>query len=242
MVSESLYEGPLENAVTIQNPLSEDTVYMRCTLVPSLLQVVAKNKSYDSIKIFEIANTYEKRRNDLPDERLKLAGIIKKSKASFYEVKGVIEQLLSDLGIKNLTFKNLERGGDGASVFVDKDYLGDIEVLDNHTINFELEFNIILKYATLKKVYKPSSKYPPIVEDLAINAVANVPTGDIVDLIKKQSSLITEVSLLDKYQQTRTFHIVYQSFQKNLTNEEVGGIRKKILKSLKEKYNANLKE
>ncbi len=240
MVSESLYEGPLESAVTIQNPLSEDTAYMRRTLVPSLLQVVTKNKSYDNIKIFELANIYAQRTNNLPDERLKLAGVLKKPKVSFYEVKGVIEQLLSDLGIKNLTFKNLERGGDGASVFVDKDYLGDIEVLDNNTVDFELEFSVILKHATLKKVYNPSSKYPPVVEDLAIIAPANILTGGLIESIKKQSSLITDVSLLDKYKGNRTFHIIYQSYTKNLTNEEVGDIRKKILKELKEKFDATI--
>jgi phenylalanyl-tRNA synthetase beta subunit len=63
-----------------------------------------------------------------------------------------------------------------------------------------------------------------------------------MEVIKKQSPLIMEVSLLDKYQDTRTFHIIYQSYEKNLTNEEVGEIRKKILKSLREKLHARLKE
>ena len=60
--------------------------------------------------------------------------------------------------------------------------------------------------------------------------------------IQKQSAVIKEVTLLDQYEQTRTFHIVYQHREKNLTNEEVGDIRKKILRALKEKFNATLKE
>ncbi len=242
MVSENLYEGPLENAVTIKNPLSEDMVYMRRTLVPSLLQVIHKNKNVDKIKIFEIANIYEKRQNNLPDERLIFAGIVKKAKNSFYEVKGLIEQLCNDLGITNLEFKQLERGGDGASVFIGKNYLGDIEILDRETINFELEFTVMLKHVTAKKIYKPMSKYPSLIEDMAILAPATVSTGELMDEIKKQSDLIREVSLLDKYEETRTFHVIYQSYQKNLTSEDVTPLREKILKTLKEKFNARLKE
>ena len=61
MVSEGLFEGPLEDAVEINNPLSEEFVYMRKTLVPSLLKVVSENKTRETIKIFEIANVYNKR-------------------------------------------------------------------------------------------------------------------------------------------------------------------------------------
>lgn len=242
MVSDTLFEGSLDDAVTIQNPLGEDMVYMRRTLVPSLLQVIQKNRNYDTFKIFEIANIYEKRTNNLPTERMRFAGIVKKSNVSFYEVKGIIEQLLHDLGIHNLTFKALERGGDGASIFIDKEYLGDIEILDNETINFEFEFSVILKHATAKKTYKPISKYPPVVEDLAIVAETNVATGDIMHEIQKQSDLIREASLLDKYEDRRTFHIVYQSYQKNLTSEDVVPVRMKVLNALRDKFNARLKE
>jgi len=242
MVSDTLYEGPIEDAVTIANPLGEDMVYMRRTLVPSLLQVVSKNKNYDTLQIFEIANIYEKRANNLPNERFRFAGVIKKSKISFYEVKGMIEQLLHDLGINAIHFKSLEQGGDGASVYIEKEYLGDIEVLDNETIDFEFEFAVILKHATAKKVYKPISKYPAVVEDLAIVAASSVLIGDIINEIKKQSDLIREVSLLDKYGDTRTFHVVYQSYQKNLTSEDVVPVRMKILNALKDKFNARLKE
>ncbi len=62
-----------------------------------------------------------------------------------------------------------------------------------------------------------------------------------MDAIAAQSPLITAVSLLDKYKETRTFHIVYQSYTKNLTDGEVGEIREKILKVLQIKFNAKLK-
>jgi phenylalanyl-tRNA synthetase beta chain len=240
MVSKSLYEGPIDDAVTIQNPLTEDMIYMRRTITASLLQVIKENQDYETVRIFELANIYEKNGKDLPRQILKLTGLVHKHKVKFLEVKGMIEQLLADLEIKNVDFKQLTDNY-GAQLYIDKDELGKIEILEEKTITFKLDFATILKHATLKKIYTPISKYPPIVEDLAIIAPANIQTGDLMDEIKKQNRLIREVSLLDKYQETRTFHIVYQSYDKNLSDKEVGEIREKILKILKDKYNARLK-
>ncbi|HWY80044.1 MAG TPA: phenylalanine--tRNA ligase subunit beta [Candidatus Sulfotelmatobacter sp.] len=240
MVSETMFEGPIEDAVTIQNPLTDDMVYMRRTLVPNLLQVAKENQDHEIIKIFELANIYEKNGKNLPKQNLKLAGLLKKPKASFLEMKGVIEQLLADLEIKNATFKPLTDRS-GALVLIDKQELGVIEIFDDTIITFELDIALLLQQATRKKIYTPVSKYPSVIEDLAIIAPTTVQTGDLMDAIKKQNTLIRKVSLIDKYKETRTFHIVYQSYDKNLTDKEIGEIRKTILKTLKDKYYARLK-
>ena len=241
MVSNELYEGSLEESVTIQNPLTEDFVHMRRTVIPSLVKVLQENKDHDTVSLFEIANVYHKRTNDLPDQKVMFAGVMKKPRVSFYEVKGVLEQLFIDLGITTVTFKKLDGDAHGATILLEKETLGMIQILDTNIIGFELDFALIVKHATLKKVYKPISKYPPIVEDLALIAPENIVTGDIVSLIKKQSTLIKEVSLLDRYQDTRTFHIVYQSEERNLTDKEASEIREKILKIVGEKFHARLK-
>jgi phenylalanyl-tRNA synthetase beta chain len=241
MVSQELFEGPLEEAVEIANPLSEEWIYMRKTLVPSLLKVISDNKSKEIIKIFEIANTYDKRSNNLPEEVLTFAGVIKKEKVTFFEAKGLIEQLCFDLGIKTLDFKQSEKTGNGASLYIKTEYIGEIEILDANLINFEINLKLLLEHATLKKAYKPSGKFPPIVEDLSIVVNDNVKTEDIILNIKAQSNLVLDVSLKDSYKDSRTFHINYQDIEKNLTNEEVAKIRKQIISSLQEKFKASVR-
>ena len=241
MVSSDLLEGPTEDAVTIQNPLTEDFIYMRRTLVPSLLKVVSENKKHHDIKIFELAKIYLKQNNNLPKEQSMLAGVIKKQNASFYEIKGLIEQLLVNFGIKNITFKNSEKGGLGASLYLNKEYLGEIEVLDNALIDFEINFDIVLKFANLKRRYKALSKYPPVIEDMSIITERDIKTEDIIAQIQKQSELITDVSLADKFKDSRTFHIVYQHPEKNLTNEDIVPVREKIIVSLKNAFKAKIK-
>ncbi len=241
MVSEGLFEGPLEDAVEIANPLSEELVYMRKTLVPSLLNVSLENKKKEKIKIFEIANVYNKRVKDLPEEIMTFAGVIKKEKVSFFEVKGIIEQLSQDLGIKELIFKQSEKSGNGSSVYVGNEYIGEIEILDSNLIDFELNFESLIKHATLKKQYKPLAKFPPIIEDLSFNVDKNTETQALINEIKKQSELIVEVSLLDQHEKSRTFHIYYQHPQRNLINEEISEVRKNIISSLQEKFSASVR-
>lgn len=241
MVSEKLLTGSKDDTVTIHNPLTEEFVHMRKTLIPGMLEVVKNNQDHENIKLFEIANVFERTQRDLPKQILRLAGIIHRPHVTFSEMKGIVEQLFDDLGITTVTYKHLEDNRTGAEVFIDKKDAGVIEVLDGKTIDFELEMDVILQFVKQKRTYKPVSKYPPIVEDLAIIAPDTIPTGAIMEDIAKQSDLITSVSLLDKYNDTRTFHIVYQSYEKNLTDEEVGQIREKILKSLKSTFDAVLK-
>lgn len=232
MVSEEILEGPIKDSVKIKNPLTQDMVYMRKTLVPSLLEAVRENKNRENLKIFELSNVYHPRQNNLPDEINMLAGVIKKENVSFYEIKGIIEQLLNDIGIEDLSFTAKESGGLGSSISIKNDYIGEIEILEENIANFELNFETIKKHANLKKIYKPLLKFPSIIEDMRIISDPKVSYKKIVSVIKKQSELIADVSLLDIYEDKKTFRIKYQDPNKNLTNEEVSKIREKITLAL----------
>lgn len=240
-VSEDMYEGELGSAVKIKNPLNEDFVYMRNTLIPSLLRVIKENKSKDEIKIFELSNIYLKNANNLPDEILTLAGAVRKKNVSFYEIKGLVEQLLEDFGIKNYIFKTSQKSALGASVYLGKEYIGEIEIFDLEIVVFELNFLLISKYANLRKVYKKLRKFPPIFEDLSFVLSDEIQTQDIIEEIKIKSSLITNVSLKDQFKDTRTFHIVYQSEERNLESKEISQLREKIILDLETKFKAKIK-
>ncbi len=241
MVSETMFEGPLENAITLKNPLDMDHVYLRKTLTPSLLQVIAENKSYDSVQIFEIANTYHKRKNDLPEEIRKLGIVLKGKSETFYHAKGLVEAVTEEMGIRHVTFRDTEVGGIGASVYRDNTHIGDIEVMDEQLVTIEINFDELLAHANMKKTFTPLPKYPPVTEDISLVVENNVKTGDIMDAVKKTNPLIKDVELLDIYGNTRTFHIVYLDRTKNLTTEEVGKVREEIIDNLSKKFAAKVK-
>lgn len=85
------------------------------------------------------------------------------------------------------------------------------------------------------------AKFPPIIEDLSFTVGSDVETQVLIDEIKKQSELITNVDLLDQHEKSRTFHINYQHPERNLTNEEISEIRKKIISTLQKKFGASIR-
>lgn len=242
MVSEVMLEGPLEEAVTLANPLDSEHVHMRSTLTPSLLQIIAENKAREDVAIFELANTYTKKKGEkLPVETRTLAFALKGNGGNFAHAKGIVEQLLQELGIQNEVYKDSDMGGIGASVYAGKQLIGTIEVMDSNLVTAELNFEKLVSHATLQKVFKPLSKYPAVTQDLAFVLDEKVKTGDVIDEIKFTDRLIVAVELLDAYESSRTFHIVYQDPERNLTTSEVGDIRKKIISSVEKKFKGKAK-
>lgn len=240
MVSEDLFEGPLESAVKILNPLSQDHVYMRVTLIPSLLEVV-RNNYMENISIFEIANVYIKRNNDLPDEKPHFAAILKTpSKNIFFELKGVLELIFDDLGINTYSFKKRKEGGAGTDIYIENKQIGDIELLEENLVTFELDFKQLLKYATTKKVFKPIPEYPPIIEDIRLTIKKETEYKKIVDTIFSVSPLIISAEMIDEYEDKKTFRISYQDKNKNLSNEDIAPVKEKLEKILKENLHAKI--
>ncbi len=204
----------------VDTPISREYEYLRPTLKINLLKALQKNKAnFDNVSLFELGKVYLGKTISEAKEEYRLSGIT--NTKNFFEVKGILERLFKDINISTNPTEFIEILEDG--------------------IFFELNYDHLLKNAAARKIYRPISKFPPFMEDLAIIAPPDIRTGELISAIKKQSKIIEKVSLLDKYQDTRTFHIIYQSYEKNLTGEEVRDIRAKILKTLNAKFNAKLK-
>ncbi len=210
-----------EEALRVDNPVSRDFEYLRPTLKINLLKALAQNKAnFSKINLFELGKVYKGKNLDASEESYALSGI--SNSKSFLEIKGILSRLFEDLGIEEDPAKYIELLSSG--------------------IFFELNYSQILNKINPKKIFKPLPKYPPIIEDLSLITQGDTKTIDMIDEIKNQSILIVDVSLLDRFENTRTFHIIYQDENKNLTGGEVAKIREKILKNIKEKFNAKLKE
>lgn len=243
MVSEEQLETSPENAVTIDNPLTNDHVYLRTSLVPSLLQVERLNKQRETLQIFELSNIYLKNKPDeLPTEKRMLAGLVKQSNANFFSLKGIVEQLCKDLGITNVSFKQPTRATLGADVFINSKRAGEIEILNNNLINFELDAEILISNATTHRVYSPKPKTMPIVEDVTISTPQDVSFHMITSTIYSLDATIKKVELLDTYQNKKTLRIYYQDEKQQLTNDDVSVTREKVYKALSAKLHAEIDE
>lgn len=242
LVSKSQLTEPESQSVSLENPLDEDHIYLRQSLLPSLNEVIAENKGRENIELFEIANIYKKKAQSLPQETLMLAMVVKGQGKNFYSLKGILEQLAADFGIHSLRFTESTDQTIGAFVYIRNEYLGTVQQIDQSRIQLEINFSLLTRYATTRKVYTPPAKFPPIYEDLAFIIDKKHLTGDVLEKIRKQSPLIKSASLLDQYENTRTFHITYQHPENTMTNDDVLIIRNEIIKALSVTFGAKLKE
>jgi phenylalanyl-tRNA synthetase beta chain len=246
----------------LANPLTEDLVYLRQSLIPSLLQVNALNQSrHQKIRLFELANIYLKRgKNQLPEEKPYLSGTL--GSPDFFQAKGVVEEILKVLRIKEAQFMpyafpktlygKIFSPGRAAEILF-KNYpvgvIGEINPLILRRFNlkqkvvaFELDFRMLLKFAFKIQKYTPISKYPTIIEDFSLILPPQTPVVNLWPLIKSISPVVRSVELYDSYKDIKTIRIVFQSRNKTLSDKEVGKLRFKIITALKEKLGAKLKQ
>lgn len=95
--------------VKIINPLGDETSVMRTILTPNMLEVLSRNftRNIESVKAFEIGNTFMAnllKPEALPDESHSMSIGMYGKDADFYLLKGMIVELLSKLGIKDVEF------------------------------------------------------------------------------------------------------------------------------------------
>jgi len=253
MISEKimdLFRFDKNHTYQITNPLSDEWVYMRPSLLPSMLMAIKQNIPFEQqLKLFELSNVYEYQKGTLPHERPMVC--IAVTGSHFLMLKGIAETLFSIFGI---SFPHDNKPGNNyynqshSLTLGDYGYVGEInhDLLQNIGINksvtvLELDIERLVQKSKKTKQYHPIPKYPASYEDIAFVVPDEFPVGPLIQTIKTADPLIADVSLLDTYANTKTLHIVYQSPNKNLEAEDIGKARNKILKLAAEKFGVKLK-
>ena len=105
-------------ALRLANPLSEEQAMMRTSLLPGLLDTLRRNTLQQNldVRLFEISKVFAPRAGeDLPQEEHWLTGLMygareeaawntTRDPVNFFDLKGVVETLLEDLLIPEVTF------------------------------------------------------------------------------------------------------------------------------------------
>lgn len=238
----------------VANPLTPETEYMRTSLIPSLLTTLDKNKNLkESFSFFELAKVYMPRPNNLPHE---LTHLVLVETSDFPHLKGIVENVLADLGIKEysaITCDNpfLHPGQSSCFTKDKKEIVSFGKLHPKIAANFQLNHDVYIAQFSVEKLvsffspvkkYTPIPLYPPAFEDLSISYPSQTKIADIIGTIAKTSTLVKDVKVIDRYQQTTTLRITYQSNEKNLTSDDIQPVRHKILSNLETKLHAKLKQ
>ncbi len=106
------------------------------------------------------------------------------------------------------------------------------------------------QFKDINSKYKEVSKYPSVNRDISFVIDKNINLNNYYELVRDEAgNLIEQVELVDQYEdenkwpgkKSYTFHIVYRSLEKTLTNEEVNQIHDKITERTKKELNATIR-
>lgn len=260
-------DSELRNVVKIKNPLGEDYSVMRTTTMPSIMESLGRNyaRNNEVARLFEIGRVYIPLKDELqPEERnILTAGMY--GQCDYFDLKGVVENLLEVLGVKNYSFVResdnpVFHPGKTAALMIKNEKLGVLgevhpDVCDKFGLDIpayvaELNLDLLYSHANMNKKYKPLPKYPAVTRDIAILVDDSILVQEIQDIIMKQGGPMVEaVKLFDIYKgeqipegkKSIAYAIVYRQENKTLTDNEVNKVHNKILKTLEFKLGAQLR-
>ena len=185
-------------------------------------------------------------------EKNKLAGLTaykapKPAKEIFYETKGILENVISSLGISDYWFddspdtEEIKTGrpmakaevkiGNESIGYIDKD-------------SFEIDLDKLILLASEEREFRPFSKYPAVIRDIAILVSPKTKISEALDAIQSAGGeLLMDVDLFDVYEREETgrarkslaFHLIFQSNEKTLSDKEANALMEKIIKALEDK-------
>ncbi|MCY6356392.1 phenylalanine--tRNA ligase subunit beta [Clostridium sp. ZS2-4] len=261
-------DSHLRNVVTIKNPLGEDYSIMRTTSIPSMMESLGRNysRNNDIVRLFEIGKIYipHEDMKELPEER-NLVTLGMYGEVDYFELKGVVENILDCLGVKKAKFIRESENptfhpGKTAALYIKNELagiLGEIhpDVSENYGVEercyiAELNLDILFKHSDIENKYVPLPKFPAVTRDLAVLVDEEILVQDIEENIKKQGGKILEsFKLFDVYQgkqipegkKSIAYALIYRGENKTLTDNEVNKVHDKIVKTLEFKLGAELR-
>ena len=260
-------DSSLRNSLKILNPLGEDTSIMRTTILPSMLEIIARNHSYrnKSARLYELGKIYLPREDGLADEPKYLSLGAYGDGVDFFSFKGSIETLLHELRITDVKYvactdNDSYHPGRCAKVYAGETYLGvfgQIHPLvaanygmDTEVYTAELSFDAMYEKRGDIPVYQPLPKFPAVTRDIAVVCDEAVTVGELEESIRRGAKgLLKDVSLFDIYRgpgvaigkKSVAFNLVLRADDRSLTGEEADEDVQSILAALKADHNAVLR-
>ncbi|TCP53677.1 phenylalanyl-tRNA synthetase beta subunit [Tumebacillus sp. BK434] len=268
-----------EKQLELMHPLSEERNALRTHMLPSLVEVVQynRNRRENDLAIFEIGKVFTPHEIDseLPHEHFRLAGLVtgnfspvgigeKARPVDFFTAKGIVENVLTGLGISGVSYERTElpgmHPGRTARIFQGEMTLGFVGGLHPEaeeaaelapTYYFELDVERLLAAkhgATTVTASLP--KFPSMERDIAVLVDVDVPAGALLDTIYANGGeLLVSARIFDFYQGAQVpegkksiaYALVYRSAERTLTDEEVTAAHENVLQALKETHHAELR-
>lgn len=222
-------DDPRRSVIRLANPLIEEQSVMRTTLLPGLLETVARNISFRSLdlRLFEMRRVYlPTGPGEMPHEPIRIAGALSGSReregwshargaVDFYDAKGIIENLLELLEVGGVRWvadapEPFYHPGKSCSVIAGRERIGSVgEIhptvqenfgLDRAVYCFELDFEKLARLTPRKRAVTAPSRFPDSARDIAMLAPDDLPAERIIECVRGvKAQEIEQVEIFDLY-------------------------------------------
>ena len=262
------------------NPIAVGRNVMRKSVMASMLETAELNaKARQRIALFEIGPVFfASEQGVLPNEEMRLGLLMTGRRYSrhwqddaagtidFYDMKGVVEQLLEDLHIDGVSYEAYSyptfHPGKTAVVKVGDRQIGvmgelhpvvkeQYSLLDAPVYGAVFYMDALFEVAPDRHMVDTISPYPPVLEDIALIVDEDIPASAVQAMIAQTGGkTVSDVRLFDVYRSEQlgsgkkslAYSITYQVPDRTLTDTEVAKVRKKIVKRLEREMNAQLRD
>ncbi|RQD69963.1 MAG: phenylalanine--tRNA ligase subunit beta [Tindallia sp. MSAO_Bac2] len=209
--------------VKLLNPLGDETSVMRTSILPNMMEVIARNihRNVPEARFYEMGSVFYSKLGEsedvLPLEVTELIIGIYGGEENFFTLKGIVQHLFREMGLEQITFESESNHpsyhpGRCAAIYSNGKLLGTLGeihpmVSKNYDIDkercyaAELNGDLLLELASVAPLYKSLPKYPSIVRDLALVVGESTPVKSIEDIISSYGGdWLESFQLFDVYQ------------------------------------------
>ena len=249
----SLLPGdPDPDALRLPVPLTADQAVLRTTLLSGLVEAARRNlaAASDDVALFELGHVYLPPAAPRPTERTHVGGIVD---GGFSRAKGVVEALYAALKIE----PSFERAQEphlhpGKAARTDEGWVGELHPtrLPGTWGVFELDLEALLERVPVRIVYEDVISFPAVHQDLAFVLDVDVPAGDVFAAAREAAAPeLRDVRFLSDYREppipagkkSLAFSVSFQSPERTLTDEDAAALRERIVRTLGERFGAELR-
>lgn len=267
----------------ISNPLAYEKAFLRHSVLASLLDTAERNsRQRATLALFEIGPIFlhSEDPSGLPDELNRLGILLAgqrnpsgwqpadNSAMDFYDLKGLLEDLMAGLHITQANFSQGEHPGyhpgKCAIIRVGSQQVGvcgEIHPLVRERYHWgdtfqypvlaaELDMDLLIELIPEQRHTTDIPNFPAVVEDLAFVLDEATPAADVTALIwQTGGKMLTELQLFDVFRggqlgsgkKSLAYHLTYQAADRTLTDKETAQVRNRIIKRLEIELGAKLR-
>ena len=228
LAAPSPFNDPREEGrrVTIRQALSAELSGLRQSLVPNLLDVLARNarQRQPEIKMFEVGKVFDKGEDEGQYvESRRVAAVLTGPSLDFFTAKGLVESLAAALSLPGVSFAAETRPqmhpGRCASISLPGQVIGYVAEVDPDAVKahldvpagvgrvavFELDADALLAYADTTHRYTALPRFPAVSRDIAALVDASTPYALLETTAREaaDSGLTEAIGLQSVYQGER---------------------------------------